>query len=52
MIPNRVGVRILQWMTMEGERLCPIRGLLDEEAFDLGRFGQRKPHSNGAFESR
>jgi hypothetical protein len=43
---DRVGVRKLEWMTMEDERVCPICGPLDGKVFDTGRFPSQPAHPN------
>jgi len=43
---DQVGVRKLEWMTMEGERVCPICGSLDGKVFDTGRFPRQPAHPN------
>jgi len=43
---NQVGVRKLEWMTMEDERVCPICGPLDGKVFDTGRFPPQPAHPN------
>ena len=40
---RRVGVRKLEWMTMEDERVCPVCGPLDGKVFDTDRF---PPHAH------
>jgi SPP1 gp7 family putative phage head morphogenesis protein len=43
---DRVGVRKLEWMTMEDERVCPICGPLDGKVYDTGRFPTQPAHPN------
>ena len=43
---DQVGVRKLEWMTMEDERVCPICGPLDGKVFDTNRFPQQPAHPN------
>jgi len=43
---DRVGVRKLEWMTMEDERVCPICGPLDGKVYDTGRFPSQPAHPN------
>ncbi len=35
---DQVGVRKPEWMTMEDERVCPVRGPLDGKVFDTTAF--------------
>lgn len=43
---DQVGVRKLEWMTMEDERVCPVCGPLDGKVFDTNRFPQQPAHPN------
>ena len=43
---RRVGVRKLEWMTMEDERVCPVCGPLDGKVFDTDRFPPQPAHPN------
>jgi len=43
---DQVGVRKLEWMTMEDEQVCPICGPLDGKVFDTDRFPQQPAHPN------
>jgi len=43
---RQVGVKRLDWMTMEDERVCPICGPLDGKVFDTDRFPQQPAHPN------
>jgi SPP1 gp7 family putative phage head morphogenesis protein len=43
---DHVGVRKLEWMTMEDERVCPVCGPLDGKVFDTNRFPQQPAHPN------
>ena len=43
---QQVGVRKLEWMTMEDERTCPVCGGLEGEVFDTDRFPNQPAHPN------
>ena len=43
---QQVGVRKLEWMTMEDERMCPVCGELDGKVFDIDRFPSQPRHPN------
>ena len=43
---QQAGVRKLEWMTMEDERVCPICGPLDGKRFNTGRFPPQPAHPN------
>jgi hypothetical protein len=43
---DQVGVRKLEWMTMEDERVCPVCGPLDGRVFDTNHFPQQPAHPN------
>jgi len=43
---QQVGVRKLEWMTMEDERVCPVCGPLDGKVFDTDRFPNQPAHPN------
>jgi SPP1 gp7 family putative phage head morphogenesis protein len=43
---DQVGVRKLEWMTMDDERVCPVCGPLDGKVFDTNRFPQQPAHPN------
>lgn len=43
---KQVGVRKLEWMTMEDERTCPVCGALDGKQFDIDRFPSQPAHPN------
>ena len=43
---DQVGVRKLEWMTMEDERVSLVCGPLDGKVFDTNRFPQQPAHPN------
>ncbi|GAB4303509.1 MAG: hypothetical protein Fur0034_19520 [Desulfuromonadia bacterium] len=43
---DQVGVRKLEWMTMEDERVCPVCGPIGGKVFDTNRFPQQQAHPN------
>jgi SPP1 gp7 family putative phage head morphogenesis protein len=43
---DQVGVRKLEWMTMEDERVCPICGPPDGKVFDTDKFPRQPAHPN------
>lgn len=43
---GEVGVRKLEWMTVQDERMCPVCGALDGRVFDTGSFPSQPAHPN------
>ncbi|HUT54386.1 MAG TPA: minor capsid protein [bacterium] len=43
---KHVGVKKLEWMTMDDERVCPVCGPLDGKVFLIDRFPQQPAHPN------
>lgn len=43
---GEVGVRKLEWMTVQDERMCPICGDLDGRVFDIDSFPSQPAHPN------
>jgi SPP1 gp7 family putative phage head morphogenesis protein len=43
---QQVGVKKLEWMTMDDERMCPVCRALDGKLFDIDHFPSQPAHGN------